>query len=213
MPTPLEKAWKDPDSMKARILGAARRVFGQYGFHGTTTRLIAGEVGIDISTLHYHWGDKEDLYEAVILDMTEDLRRQLRLVERVIRGRPLAQRMDVAIDMMADYQFAHPEIANLTIFRYFSKTRHAMDWEDRVPDILTDIARSMGLQEPDQSISVRAKMRVLAIMNAINDFISGEEVFRSMLGLEREPYVALVKETLKFIMIPAFAGQAAAARP
>ncbi|HCX01220.1 MAG TPA: TetR/AcrR family transcriptional regulator, partial [Syntrophaceae bacterium] len=39
--------------MKARILAAARRIFGEYGFHGTTTRMIASEVGIDISTLHY----------------------------------------------------------------------------------------------------------------------------------------------------------------
>jgi AcrR family transcriptional regulator len=205
MPSPLEKAWRDPDSMKGRILQAARRVFGRYGFHGTTTRLIAREVGIDISTLHYHWGDKGDLYEAVILDITEDLRQELRRVEKVIHGKPLAERMDIAIDMMTDYQFKNPEIANLTIFRYFSRTRQDMDWEDRVPDILTDIARSMGLQDPDQSVSTRAKMRVLAIMNAINDFISGEEVFRAMLDLRRDLYVALVKETLKFILIPAFA--------
>jgi len=77
MATPLEKARKDPGSMKAKILKVARRVFGEYGFHGTTTRMIAQEVGIDISTLHYHWGDKADLYEAVILDISENLRQQL----------------------------------------------------------------------------------------------------------------------------------------
>ncbi|MBW1801886.1 MAG: helix-turn-helix transcriptional regulator, partial [Deltaproteobacteria bacterium] len=36
--------------MKGRILSAARRIFGEYGFHGATTRMIAQEVGIDIST-------------------------------------------------------------------------------------------------------------------------------------------------------------------
>ena len=62
MTTPLEKARKDPGSMKAKILKVARRVFGEYGFQGTTTRKIAQEVGIDISTLNNHWGDKADLY-------------------------------------------------------------------------------------------------------------------------------------------------------
>ena len=76
MVTPLEKARKNPDSMKAKILSVARCVFGEYGFHGTTTRMIAREVGIDISTLYYHWGEKGDLYAAVILDITEDLRTQ-----------------------------------------------------------------------------------------------------------------------------------------
>ena len=58
MTTPLDKARQNPDSMKARILDAARRLFGTYGFHGTTTRMIAKEVGIDISTLYYHLGGK-----------------------------------------------------------------------------------------------------------------------------------------------------------
>ncbi|MCP4373087.1 MAG: helix-turn-helix transcriptional regulator, partial [Deltaproteobacteria bacterium] len=48
--------------MKAKILISARKLFGQYGFHGTTTRMIASDVGIDISTLYYHWGEKGDLY-------------------------------------------------------------------------------------------------------------------------------------------------------
>ena len=44
--TPLEKARRDPESMKARILKIARQLFGEYGYHGTTTRMIAQRVGI-----------------------------------------------------------------------------------------------------------------------------------------------------------------------
>ena len=106
MISPLEKARKDPDSMKAKILKAARRIFGEYGFHGTTTRLIAQETGIDISTLHYHWGDKANLYEAVILDITDDLKSELAEVEKLIHGLPLAKRMEIAIDRVTDYLFA-----------------------------------------------------------------------------------------------------------
>ncbi|MEW6113773.1 MAG: hypothetical protein AB1664_16695 [Thermodesulfobacteriota bacterium] len=39
MATTLEKAAKDPNPMKARILKVARRVFGEYGYHGATTRM------------------------------------------------------------------------------------------------------------------------------------------------------------------------------
>ena len=73
MPSPLEKARLNPDSMKAKILGVARKLFGDYGYSGTTTRMIAGKVGIDISTLYYHWGEKQDLYEALITDINEEI--------------------------------------------------------------------------------------------------------------------------------------------
>ena len=203
----LEKARKDPNSMKARILKAARRVFGQYGYHGTTTRMIASEVGIDIATLHYHWGDKADLYEAVVLDIHDDLRKKLIEVEGIIHGRPLAQRMEIAIDEMTDFLFEHPEVSNLILFRYFGKTRHKSALDIHVPEYVSDIARSMELCTDKKNVPVSARMKVLAIMNAIHNFISGEEFFRPMLGLQRGEYIASVKETLKFLLIPAFVTQ------
>ena len=56
MPSRLEKARQDPTSMKAKILASARKVFGEYGYNDTTTRMIAKDVCIDISTPYYHWG-------------------------------------------------------------------------------------------------------------------------------------------------------------
>ena len=204
METALEKARKDPESMKARILNVARRIFGEYGFHGTTTRMIAQEVGIDISTLHYHWGEKKDLYEAVILDINKDLGQSLRDVEEVIHGRPLAERLAIAIDDMTDYLFAHPDISNLILFRYFGKTRHDASLDFNVPEFTADIARSMGLTKDVRRVKPEAMMEVLVVMNAIHSFISGEDFFRSMTRLERDVYIETVKSTLKFVLIPAF---------
>jgi AcrR family transcriptional regulator len=206
MVTPLEKARKDPDSMKGKILKAARRIFGEYGFHGTTTRIIAQEVGIDISTLYYHWGEKGDLYEAVILDIADDLRFKLEEVEKVIHGKPLGTRMDIAIDMMTDHLFERPEISNLILFRYFGKTRNQTDFNFHVPEFISDIALSMNLCKKKENVSAGVMMQVLAIMNSIHNFISGEDFFRPMLALERDEYIQKVKETLKFILIPAFSG-------
>ncbi len=205
MVTPLEKARNDPDSMKAKILKVARRIFGEYGFHGTTTRMMAREGGIDISTLYYHWGEKGDLYEAVVLDINEDLRLRMVEVEKVIHGLPLARRMDIAIDMITDYFFEHPEISNLILFRYFGKTRREVRLDFYVPELISEIARSMDLCKVKKNVPTNVRMQVLAIMNAIHNFISGEDVFRPMLELGRDEYIERVKETLKFILIPAFA--------
>jgi AcrR family transcriptional regulator len=204
MATPLEKARRDPDSMKGKILAIARRIFGEYGYHGATTRMIAEAVGIDISTLYYHWGEKSDLYEAVVVDVNEDLRKKLAEVEGIIHGKPLAERMDISIGMMTDYLFQHPEIANLVLFRYFGKTRDESVLGICVPEFVNDIARSMGLCKDKENVPKRVKMRVLAIMNGIYNFVSGEDFFRPILDMEQEDYRETVKETLKFILIPAF---------
>jgi len=204
MASSLEKAKQNPDSMKARILTSARKIFGEYGFHGTTTRMIAKAVGIDISTLYYHWGEKGDLYEAVIMDITEGMRQRLSEVEKIIKGKPLTERIQIAIDEMADYLFENPEISNLTLFRYFTKTRHTSLLDFKVPEYISDIALSMGLATDRKNVPVDAKMKVLSIMNAIHNFVSGENFFRPMMNLTRADYIREAKETLKAINIPAF---------
>jgi len=204
MTTPLEKARRDPESMKARILAVARRIFGEYGFHGTTTRMIAQEVGIDISTLHYHWGGKKDLYESVVMDVNKDLRQKLIEVEGVIHGLPLAERLAISIDLMTDYLFANPDISNLILFRYFGKTRYEGNLDFSVPEFTADIARSMGLARDKRNVPPETMMKVLAVMNSIHSFIAGVSFFHPMVKVEKDRYIALVKETLKFIHIPAF---------
>ena len=204
MASSLEKAKQNPDSMKAKILTAARKIFGEYGFHGTTTRMIAKAVEIDISTLYYHWGEKGDLYEAVIRDISEGMRQKLIEVEKIIKGRPLAERIEIAIEEMADYLFENPEISNLTLFRYFAKTRHGSLLDFKVPEYIGDIAYSMGLSTDRKNASVSDRMKVLNIMNAIHNFVSGENFFRPMLGVDRIQYVKEAKETLKFFILSAF---------
>ncbi len=204
MASPLEKARKDPESVKAKILMAARRTFGVYGFHGTTIRMVAQELGMDISTLHYHWGDKRDLYEAVVLDINNDLGQNLIKVEKMIHGLPLPDRLAIAIDYMTDYLYLHPEISNLIIFRHFGKTREEAGIDFKVPEFTYDIARSMGLLKDKKNVSSGVMLMILALINSMHCFISGENFFRPIVALNREEYIAEAKKALKFIHIPAF---------
>ena len=204
MPSPLEKARQDPNSMKARILAAARRIFGEYGYSDTTTRGIAKAVGIDISTLYYHWGEKQDLYEAVLQDVSEEIQSKLNEVEKKVSGQSLRTRLETSIDMMCDYLFSHPEVSNLILFGYFSKTRHGVTMDIKIPQYITNIAVAMELAGDKKNVSVEDKARILAVWNTVLNFISGEDFFRPMLKTDHENYVNVVKETLKFILVPAF---------
>jgi len=209
MPSRLERARQDPNSMKAKILAAARRIFGEFGYNDTTTRMIAKDVGIDISTLYYHWGEKQDLYEAVLADVGDEIQQKLNEIEHHVSGQSLARRLEVALDMMCDYLFSHPEVPNLILFGYFNKTRHGLTLDLRMSKYVSNIAFAMGLSEDKANVSIQAKARILAVWNTVLNFISGENFFRPMLDTNREDYIKVVKETLKFILVPAFTAEKA----
>ena len=190
--------------MKAKILASARKIFGEYGYNDTTTRRIAGEVGIDISTLYYHWGEKQDLYEAVLKDVSDEIQSRLKEVEKKVSGQTLKSRLEIAIDLMCDYLFSHPEVSNLILFGYFSKTRHGVTMDIKIPEYISNIAVAMELAADKKTISIESKARILAVWNTVLNFISGENFFRPMLKTSRENYIKVVKETLKFILVPAF---------
>jgi AcrR family transcriptional regulator len=202
--SPLEKARQNPDSMKAKILASARSLFGKYGFHGVTTRMIAKDVGIDISTVHYHWGDKKDLYDAVVTDINDEIQAKLIEIEQKVHGRSLKTRLEVAIEVMADYLFEHPEASNLILFSYFSKTRPDSIMDSKLTEYMANIAIAMGLAPDKAGVSPQANARVLAVWNSVINFTSGETVFRPILNVDRDTYIGVVKDTLKFILIPAF---------
>ena len=56
----------NPNTPRGQIFMAASRLFSEYGFRGTNTRAIAKEAGVKQVMLHYYFGSKEHLYEAVL---------------------------------------------------------------------------------------------------------------------------------------------------
>ena len=204
MPSPLEKARQDPDSMKARILASARRLFGEYGYSSTTTRMIAGDVGIDISTLYYHWGEKLDLYEALITDLNDEIQAKFEEVEQQARGKSLPERLDISIDILTDYLFSHREVSNLILFGYFNKADTETVPDIKIGDYTSGIAVAMDLAEDKAHVPVQAKASILAAWNCVLNFISGENFFRPILNVDHADYQDVVKETVKFMMVRAF---------
>ena len=56
----------NPEETRRQILRAAAGAFAESGFVGATTRTVAARAGVNVATLHYHFGSKEGLYRAVL---------------------------------------------------------------------------------------------------------------------------------------------------
>lgn len=59
------------EEIRSRILGAAARVYAQYGFRGATTRLIATEAGVNEVTLFRTFGSKARLLQDMLHTQVE----------------------------------------------------------------------------------------------------------------------------------------------
>jgi AcrR family transcriptional regulator len=53
------------------ILDAAEQLFSKHGFYGVTIREVAREAGVDTALVHYYFGAKRALFDAVFLRRAE----------------------------------------------------------------------------------------------------------------------------------------------
>jgi AcrR family transcriptional regulator len=51
---------------KQQILDVAEQHFGMYGYAGTSLRAIIRDADVNVAAIAYHFGDKDDLFMAVI---------------------------------------------------------------------------------------------------------------------------------------------------
>ena len=78
---------------KSRILDAAEELFMEHGFEATSLRLITTVAGVNLAAVNYHFGSKEELFQAVLtrrLDpMNQDRMRLLSAYEAAAGNTPL----------------------------------------------------------------------------------------------------------------------------
>ena len=83
----------DPPDTKSKILDAAEELFMEYGFEATSLRLITTAAGVNLAAVNYHFGSKEELFQAVLtrrLDpMNQDRMQLLSAYESAAVGKPL----------------------------------------------------------------------------------------------------------------------------
>ena len=65
---------RDKSKKRGAIMGAAERVFISAGYEQASMDTISEEAGVSKRTVYNHFGSKEKLFEAMILELLEDRR-------------------------------------------------------------------------------------------------------------------------------------------
>jgi len=71
---------------KTRILDAAETLFMEHGFEATSLRQLTGAAGVNLAAVNYHFGTKEELFQAVLTRRLDPMNQErIDLLERYRR--------------------------------------------------------------------------------------------------------------------------------
>jgi AcrR family transcriptional regulator len=99
------------DSTKEQILKAAYQLFVKNGFAGSSMREIAEKAGIKAASIYNHFDNKEQIFEAVLIEK-HPIFRMLEILDAV-RGETAEELMANAIDRINRELANEPSFLNL----------------------------------------------------------------------------------------------------
>jgi AcrR family transcriptional regulator len=101
------------EANRANIIDVATRIFAEHGLAGARMDLIAKEMHTTKPMIYYYFGNKEDLYIAVL----EEAYRRIRNIEATLHLDELdpESALRKLVDFTVRYQYQHPEFVRLVL--------------------------------------------------------------------------------------------------
>src|SRR5271157_3074866 len=79
---------------RLKILDTAERLFGEEGYQPVSLRHITAAAGVNLASIHYHFGSKEELLDALIerraTPVNEERMESLRRLKQAAGPKPIA---------------------------------------------------------------------------------------------------------------------------
>jgi AcrR family transcriptional regulator len=103
----------DDSGTAAALLRAARELFSRHGFDGTSVRAISARAGTNLGAITYHFGSKQELYEAVVSEGVAPSQGQL--AAAAAQAGPPLQRVEGVVRAFFDYLHENPDLPSLLL--------------------------------------------------------------------------------------------------
>ncbi|MFQ3633125.1 TetR/AcrR family transcriptional regulator [Roseiflexus sp.] len=136
-------------STAERILTVATTLFAEHGYHGLSMRVLAAAVGLNVATIHYHTGSKQELYQAVFRHLAERERAIIAAHTQHVTDDDIAdpvafrRRLTSLIDALVDLTIEQPEIPRLWLRRWLEREESPAAVEAEVSLPLYDMALNL----------------------------------------------------------------------
>jgi AcrR family transcriptional regulator len=181
------RAQNPQPATKDRILQAAEELFAQKGYEGTRTRDIAEQVGINISTLHFHWKSKEELYTAVYQNL---LSQRARLAEEVFvllaqpasPGSHWQETVQAVVDKMFAFFRLQQHAARLESYRILEATAPSGALQQGQSLLMTVAERLRELLPAELGRRIDVELTILTLNALLREYFTNPANFGRLLG-------------------------------
>lgn len=186
------------EATRERIVVAARRLFGEKGYAGTSTRDIAAAAGVHQPQVAYHFGNKEGLWEACVDSLFEALRRRIELVEgddpeTIFRG---------LIRAFVAHAAEHPELHRILVWES-AQDGERIRWlvERHIRPRVEGLRALAAHVESDRLRSIPAdSLYYIVIGGATSPFVSAPE-YRLLFGVDPDEMVERHARTIEELVL------------
>lgn len=102
---------------RARLLESAERLFGSAGFHATGVNDITREAGVAQGTFYLYFATKEEIFRALVLNLSHELRLALHRATEGVAGR--LEKEQAGIRAFLEFSAAHHDLYRIVFESQF----------------------------------------------------------------------------------------------
>lgn len=168
--------------MKARdlLIESANRLFGEAGFDRVSTREIADHAGVNLGLIHYYFGSKEGLYDAVLGVYYEQLLGVL--MDAMQEGGGLHEKVGRVLDAYVDFLAEHRAFSRL-LQREATDPRRSDQIRDKVEPLLQSAIQLMHELFPASREGILAAEHVLvSVYGMVITYFTYSDLLGKMFG-------------------------------
>jgi TetR/AcrR family transcriptional regulator len=190
---------------RERILKAAREVFSRHSYNEASTRMVAKQAGVEHPLIHYYFGSKEKLFQAMAEAMFEDVSRVQDSWFEGLSGISPAKGLASFLDRLLDYTFANPEMLQIAALNMMHIGRI-----EEIPGyrfITLHMARMKRILEEKLPLRVSSReieMYIYSFYSLLVSLIGAKSCHAHLLNMDPSgtEYRAWIKDTCMTIFLP-----------
>lgn len=168
----------DDPAVKAKIAAAAEELFASRGYDGTVVRDIARKAGVNGAMIHYYFGSKEALYQAILKGAASKVRGLL--VETTGGSGSTRERLARFVDAYATYILSQPNLARILYREMLTGGKHIKQIAEQyavtnytiLRDTISEGVRRGELRAVDADLAPISLMGMIVIFQFLRPIIS-----------------------------------------